>query len=165
MRRCRLSFVCAKCMVLCSFRASNGCSLPLKLSTRSFVFKHFLASFPLFYVFWRAAAFCSRPGRIGFPEVSACAGVRLRHNVHKKTTIIGYQIPRELSSPKRGTGRLVNPEFRSCEVLWEETPHPARYSRHPLPKGEGGNQSTLAALSLGERVSRSRRSHQPGRDG
>jgi len=31
----------------------------------------------------------------------------------------------------------VYPEFRSCEALWEETPHPARYSRHPLPKGEG----------------------------
>jgi len=23
------------------------------------------------------------------------------------------------------------------EALWEETPHRARYSRHPLPKGEG----------------------------
>ena len=27
----------------------------------------------------------------------------------------------------------IYPEFRSCETLREETPHPARYSRHPLP--------------------------------
>jgi len=62
----------------------------------------------------------------------------------------------------RNSGLLnIEPEFRSCKALWEETPHPARYSRHPLPKGEGGNQSTLTALSLGERVARSRRIHQP----
>ena len=29
------------------------------------------------------------------------------------------------------------PEFQSCETRLEQTPHPARYSRHPLPKGEG----------------------------
>ena len=59
----------------------------------------------------------------------------------------------------------IQSEFRGCEALWEATPHSARYSRHPLPKGEGRNQSTLTALSLGERVARSRRSHQPVRDG
>jgi len=67
--------------------------------------------------------------------------------------------------PPSGEDRVLQPEFRSCEVLWEETPHSARYSRHPLPKGEGRNRLTLTALSLGERVSRSRRSRQPVRDG
>ena len=33
--------------------------------------------------------------------------------------------------------RSTEPEFRRCEALWEETPHPARYSRHPLSTGEG----------------------------
>jgi len=63
-------------------------------------------------------------------------------------------------SPERLRRHSHYPEFRSREALWEETPQLARYSRHPLPKGESCNQSSLTALSLGERVPRSRRSHQ-----
>ena len=57
------------------------------------------------------------------------------------------------------------PEFRSCDARWEETPHSARYSRHPLPKGEGRRRRLFSALSLGERVVRCRRFHQPERAG
>jgi len=78
-------------------------------------------------------------------------------------------ISRGFPTPRSPDGAVINTitshEFRSCEVLWEETPRLARYSRHPLPKGEGRNQPTLTALSRGERVDRSRRSHQPVREG
>jgi len=61
--------------------------------------------------------------------------------------------------------RFFKPEFRSWEARWEETPHPVRYSRHPLPTGEGWKPSSLTALSLGERVACCRRVHQPERAG
>jgi len=36
-----------------------------------------------------------------------------------------------------------------CEARWEETPHPARYSRHPLPKREGLDPESFQASPSG----------------
>ena len=61
-----------------------------------FVFRYFLASFPLFFIF------CSslHSAIAGTVPLSLAPGARLRQCVHKMTTIIGYRREPGLSSKK-----------------------------------------------------------------
>jgi len=76
----------------------------------SFVFSHFLASFPLFFIFSSPLPSPARRDSAGFPLAEERRGAALRHNGFRTTTMIGYQRSHGLSSEKarKGGGTVSN---------------------------------------------------------
>ena len=66
----------------------------------SFVFSHFLASFPLFRIFCVALLPPHRRDGSALPGTSKRPSVRLRQCVHNQATIVGYHKCKGLSSAK-----------------------------------------------------------------
>jgi len=134
-------FVFAKCSVFWSYRGQIGVDLRAKRASfaafkkrLSFVFKYFLASFPLFSIFC-SSLHSPTPELLCFSSRSeAC----LRQCVHKMTTTIGYHRPRGLSSEKCGkTGSAdILPErcrVRACPTLVGTNENAGTASRPPRP--------------------------------
>jgi len=84
----------------------------------SFVFRYFLASFPLFCVSTQFALPPS-PGPFRSLERLGSSGARLRQTVPNKTTIIGYHKAGGLSSEKweRPRGAFSGPRPAHAPVL------------------------------------------------
>jgi hypothetical protein len=105
-----LRLVLVKSDVLCSFSAQIALKTRLKRAiyaafriATSFVFKYFLASFPLFFIFC-SSLHSAIPRLLRFSSRSeACP----RQCVRKMTTIIGYHRPLSLSSGKCKVGQTV----------------------------------------------------------
>jgi len=88
---------------LCAKRAQIA---PFKTVT-SFVFKYFLASFPLFFIFC-SSLHSPIAGTLPLSLAPGAPRRPLRQCVHKITTIVGYHTPRGLSRKKcKKSGRTL----------------------------------------------------------
>jgi hypothetical protein len=80
------------------------------------------------------------------------------HHRHPAVFYRGIETPASFSSrflyrrAPAQAAREIRPEFRSCEAPFDDTPHPARYARHPLPKRDGRWPRLFSALSRGARI-------------
>ena len=108
----------------CSFSASNWCGLARKLRDQFFVFKDFLASFPLFFI---SVAVCfpltPEPSQLalGLAAPERWPMTNCLQHTHKYR--LSWLLDFVKWCPCQGVDKLVAPTFRACPERSEESAH------------------------------------------